>query len=73
MLAAFGKQFGFAAIARGRLTNDALIAASAARLEIAVVTAKARDFERLASLRPFRWQLAPPDWGDSGRGSTRAE
>ncbi|MGH9472209.1 MAG: hypothetical protein ACRD1M_05660 [Terriglobales bacterium] len=54
MLAAFGKQFGFAAIARGRLTNDALIAASAARLEIAVVTAKARDFERLASLQPFR-------------------
>jgi predicted nucleic acid-binding protein len=60
MLANFGARFGFAAIAHGRLTNDALIAAGASRMGISVVTANARDFARLASLRPFAWQLARP-------------
>jgi predicted nucleic acid-binding protein len=39
---------------RGRLTNDALIAMSAARLGIAVITAKMRDFMRFAEFRPFQ-------------------
>jgi predicted nucleic acid-binding protein len=40
---------------RGRLTNDALIAMSAGRLGITVITANARDFEKLAKFRPFQW------------------
>jgi predicted nucleic acid-binding protein len=41
------------------LTNDALIAMSAARAGITIITANARDFRRLAEFRSFHWQLAP--------------
>jgi predicted nucleic acid-binding protein len=44
-------------IGRGRLTNDALIAMSACRLGIKVITANERDFSKLAEFRPFQWQL----------------
>jgi len=37
--------------------NDALIAMSAARLGIAVITANAREFLRLAEFRPFQWRV----------------
>jgi hypothetical protein len=40
-------------IGQGRLTNDALIAMSAARLGITVITANARDFLRLAEYVRF--------------------
>lgn len=43
-------------IGRGRLTNDALIAMSAAREDILIVTSNGRDFRRLAEFRSFRWQ-----------------
>src|SRR5882762_7966533 len=42
---------------KGRLTNDALIAMSAARMGITVVTANSRDFGKLAEFRPFRWRV----------------
>jgi len=58
MLSEFGSKFGYEAIGRGRLTNDALIAVSSKRLGITVVTANARDYERLSRIRPFSWQLA---------------
>jgi predicted nucleic acid-binding protein len=58
MLSEFGSKFGHEAIGRGRLTNDALIAVSSRRLGITVVTANARDFERLARIRSFSWQMA---------------
>lgn len=58
VLAAFGAKYGYEAIGRGRITNDALIASSSSRLGITVVTANTRDFERLAAIRPFSWQLA---------------
>ena len=45
-------------IGQGRLTNDALIASSAGRLGIRVITANQRDFSKLAEFLPFRWQLA---------------
>lgn len=57
VLARFGEEFDYDTIARGRLTNDALIAISAARQGITVVTANARDFARLARLRPILWQI----------------
>lgn len=58
ILFAFASKFGYEAIGRGRLTNDALIAVSSKRLGITVVTANVRDFERLSRIRPFSWQMA---------------
>lgn len=54
-----GRRFGFEEIGKDRLTNDALIAASAGRMGITILTANARDFEKLSEFQPFRWQLAP--------------
>jgi predicted nucleic acid-binding protein len=45
-------------IGQGRLTNDALIAMSAGRLGITVITADERDFSKLAEFRPFQWQVS---------------
>jgi len=45
-------------IGRGRLTNDALIAMSAGRLGIRVLTTNERDFRRLAEFHSFQWQVA---------------
>ena len=50
-------KYDFEEIGRGRLSNDALIAMSAARLGIRVVTANARDFKRLAEFRSFQWEV----------------
>lgn len=50
-------KYGYEQIGRGRLTNDALIALSAARAGIRVVTANAKDFQRLAEFRPFQLQV----------------
>ena len=48
VLALLAAKYDFEKIARGRLTNDALIAVSAARTGMTVITANARDFARLA-------------------------
>jgi predicted nucleic acid-binding protein len=53
VLALVAAEYDFEQIGRGRLTNDALIAKSAARTGVTVITAKARDFEKLAGFRPF--------------------
>src|SRR5258707_9309841 len=45
-------------IGRSRLTNDALIAMSASRLGIQVITANERDFRRLGEFRPVQWLVA---------------
>src|SRR6266700_2732844 len=55
VLARLGVKYGYEQIGRGRLTNDALIAMSAARLGITVITANRRDFTRLAEFRKFGW------------------
>lgn len=57
VLARLGAQYGYERIGRARLTNDALIAMSAARRGIAVITANERDFARLAQFRPFHWEV----------------
>jgi predicted nucleic acid-binding protein len=44
-------------IGNGRLTNDALIAVSAGRLGIRVITTNERDFRRPAEFGTFEWQL----------------
>ena len=58
VLARLALKYDFERIGRSRLTNDALIAMSAARLGIQVITANARDFHRLGEFRAFEWQLA---------------
>jgi predicted nucleic acid-binding protein len=58
VLARLAAKYDYEQIGQGRLTNDALIAMSAGRLGITVVTSNKRDFGRLAEFRPFRWQVS---------------
>jgi len=58
LLARLAARHGYEQIGKGRLTNDALIATSAARLGIEVITTNARDFSRLAEFHSFQWQVA---------------
>jgi predicted nucleic acid-binding protein len=53
-----GEKYGYEHIGKSRLTNDALIAVSAARSGIKVITANVRDFERLAEFCPLQWQIS---------------
>ncbi len=57
VLARLAAKYDYEKIGQGRLTNDALIAMSAARLGITVITTNARDFMRLAEFRPFQWKV----------------
>lgn len=54
-----GQRFGYEETGKGRLTNDALLASSAGRMGVTILTANARDFEKLSEIQPFRWRLAP--------------
>jgi predicted nucleic acid-binding protein len=55
VLARLAARHGYEQIGRGRLTNDALIATSAGRVGITVITANTRDFARLAEFSLFAW------------------
>ncbi len=57
VLARLSANYHYEAIGRGRLTNDALIAVSASRLGIKIITANERDFRRLAEFRHFQWEV----------------
>jgi predicted nucleic acid-binding protein len=57
VLARLAIKYGYEQIGQGWLTNDALIAMSAGRLGIRVITANERDFSRLAEFRTFQWQV----------------
>jgi predicted nucleic acid-binding protein len=56
VLAQVGAKYGYEEVGRARLTNDALIAMSAARNGFTVLTKNATDFQRIAEFRPFRWE-----------------
>jgi predicted nucleic acid-binding protein len=56
VLAQVGTKYGYDQIGRTRLTNDALIAMSAARNGFMVMTKNASDFKKIAEFRPFRWE-----------------
>jgi predicted nucleic acid-binding protein len=56
ILANIAQAHGYDKIGRARLTNDALIAASAARNGIQVITANARDYELLSGFCALQWQ-----------------
>ena len=58
LLAMLAAKYDYEQIGQGRLTNDALIAMSARRTGITVITANGRDFARLAEFRSFRWQTS---------------
>jgi predicted nucleic acid-binding protein len=58
VLARLAAKYHYEKIGQGRLTNDALIAMSAVRLGIRVITANERDFSTLAEFRAFQWQVA---------------
>jgi predicted nucleic acid-binding protein len=57
VLARLAIKYGYEQIGQGRLTNDALIAMSAGRLGILVLTANERDYRRLAEFRSFQWRV----------------
>src|SRR6202158_5665547 len=57
VLARLAAKYDYEQIEQGRLTNDALIAMSAGRLGITVITANARDFNKLAEFRAFQWRV----------------
>ena len=58
VIARLADKYDYEQIGRGRLTNDALIATSAGRQGIRVITTNERDFRRLAEFRPFQWEVA---------------
>jgi len=60
VLALLAAKYDYEQIGKGRLTNDALIAVSAGRLGITVITGNARDFGKLAEFRPFQWRVENP-------------
>ena len=60
VLARLAAKYDYEQIGKGRLTNDALVAISAGRLGITVITANARDFSKLAEFRPFQWRVNNP-------------
>jgi predicted nucleic acid-binding protein len=57
LLNRIANRYGHECVGRSRLTNDALIATSAARCGIEVVTGNARDFARLAEFCPLQWRV----------------
>ena len=56
-LARLAAKYDYERIGQGRLTNDSLIAASAGRMGITVVTANIADFGKLAEFLPFQWRV----------------
>ena len=56
ILSRLAHRFGFELVGRGRLTNDALIATSAARAGIKLLTENQRDFARLAEFCALQWE-----------------
>jgi predicted nucleic acid-binding protein len=60
VLAHLAAKYGYEQIGKGRLTNDALLAMSAGRMGLTVITANARDFRRLAAFRAFHWRVESP-------------
>lgn len=56
-LARLAVKYDYEQIGQGRFTNDALIAMSAGRVGITVITANERDFSRLAESRIFKWRV----------------
>ena len=57
VLALIGEKYGYEEVGRARMTNDALIAMSAARSGVVVQTVNDGDYRKIAEFRPFEWEL----------------
>jgi predicted nucleic acid-binding protein len=60
VLSQLAAKYDYEKVGSGRQTNDALIARSAGRLGITVITANGRDFSELTEFRPFPWRVNDP-------------
>lgn len=60
VLAQLAAKYDYEKIGRGRLTNDALIAMSAGRLGITLITTNMSDFSKLAEFHSFSWRVSDP-------------
>lgn len=58
VLSEVAQRFGYEQIGRSRLSNDALLAVTAAHHKLTFLTANPRDFARLAEFLPFDWRQA---------------
>ncbi len=56
ILSRLALKYGYERIGRSRLTNDALIAVSAARTGMKLITANKRDFENIAEFCSLQWR-----------------
>jgi predicted nucleic acid-binding protein len=56
VLALIGEKYGYEAVGRARMTNDALIATSASRNGIVVQTFNDDDYRMITEFRPFEWE-----------------
>jgi|SRR5579872_454028 len=57
LLARLAAKYDYEQIGQARLTNDTLLAMSAGRRGITIITTNERDFGRLAQFHPFQWQV----------------
>ena len=55
-LSKIGLKYGFDQVGKARLTNDALIAMSAASHGFIILTKKPGDYQRIAEFRTFQWE-----------------
>ena len=56
MLSKLGLKYGFEQVGKARLTNDALIAMSAASHGLVILTKNPGDYQRIAEFRSFQWE-----------------
>ncbi len=53
-----GEKYGFDKVGKARLTNDAVLAMSAARTGLKLLTVNAKDFQLISEFREFDWEVA---------------
>lgn len=56
VLAQLAAKYDYETVGTAKLTNDVLIAVSAGRSGITVITENKRDFARIAEFTPFSWR-----------------
>ena len=57
VLSKIGQKYGFNLVGKARLTNDAVIAMSAASHGFTIQTKNPGDFHLIAEFRPFNWEM----------------
>lgn len=60
VLSAIGQKYGYELVKRARMTNDCLIAMTAARCGLTVISHNAADFRTINEFRPFKWTEIKP-------------